>query len=229
LAAWATPNSSGRSFWEAAFDRSLDLSDAELADLSLLFKRLDKDHDGKIVPDEVPPCRAKDGFGLLDDNRNGSWELDEMLRADKPASNAGENLMVAVTPGAKDDAKDHVRWSWKRGLPYVSSPLCYRGRIWLLQSGGLVSVLDAKSGASLVDRARLSDRSEYYLSPVGAAGHVLAGSSEGTLYVLAAEAKELTVEHTVAFDEPLFATPAVLGGVVYLRTKTTMWAFGERK
>lgn len=227
-AAWSTPNASGRSFWEAAFDRSLELSDAEVADLSLFFKRLDQNQDGKVVPAEVPECRAKDSFGFLDADQNGSWELEEFRRAEARAA-PGENLMVAVGRGLSGDVKpEGARWTWKRGLPYVSSPLLYRGRIWLFQSGGLASVLDARSGESLIDRARLPDRAEYYLSPVGAAGHVLIGSAEGTLYLLAADAQELTIEHTATFPEGLFATPAVLGGIVYLRTATTMYAFGLR-
>lgn len=226
-AAWSTPNASGRSFWEAAFARSLELSDEEVADPALLFKRLDRDADGKVTREELPESRAKDAFGIFDANRSGAVELQEMLGAQALADVRGENLMVAVARGAEGDAKEQVRWSWKRGLPYVSSPLLYRGRIWLFQAGGLVSVLDAKTGEALVDRARLSDRSEYYLSPVGAAGHVLAGSAEGTLYVLDADADELVVEHSAVFDEGLFATPAVLGGVVYLRTATTLWALGE--
>jgi outer membrane protein assembly factor BamB len=226
FAAWSTPNATGRSYWEAAFDRSLELSDAEVADIGLFFKRLDKNDDGKVVPEEVPECRAKDAFGSIDADGNGSWERSEFVNPPS-ASAKGENLMVAVARGAAGDAgKEHVRWSWKRGLPYVSSPLCYRGRLWLFQSGGLVSVLDAKSGQALVDRERLSDRGEYYLSPVGAAGHVLAGSAEGTLYVFAAEGSELVIEHTVAFEEGLYATPAIQGGVVYLRTPTVQWAFG---
>jgi outer membrane protein assembly factor BamB len=230
FAAWSTPNAQGRSFWEAAFARSLDLSDAEIADPALLFKRLDKDADGKVVPDEVPECRAKDAFGFLDHDLNGAWDLAEIKSAETPSSSPGENIMVAVARGAAGDAsKEHVRWSWKRGLPYVSSPLLYRGRVWLFQAGGLVTALDAKTGTPLLDRVRLSDRSEYYLSPVGAAGHVLAGSAEGTLYVLAADAKELVVEHEVTFDEGLFATPAVVAGIVYLRTPTALWAFGEQK
>jgi outer membrane protein assembly factor BamB len=228
FAAWSTPNATGRSYWEAAFERSLELSDAEVADPSLLFKRLDRDGDGKVVRDELPECRAKDAFGAFDANRSGAWESDEFA-AGPPSSGPGENLMVAVARGAAGDAgKEHVRWSWKRGLPYVSSPLLYRGRIWLFAAGGLATVLDAKSGQPIVDRERLSDRAEYYLSPVGAAGHVLAGSAEGTLYVFAADAPELTIEHTATFDEGLFATPAVLGGVVYLRTATRMYAFGAR-
>ena len=84
----------------------------------------------------------------------------------------------------------------------------------------------ADSGAPVFQRSRLEDRSEYYLSPVGAAGHVILGSAEGTLYVLDAEADELTVQHEVSFDEELFATPAILDGTIYLRTTSTLWAFG---
>jgi outer membrane protein assembly factor BamB len=212
----------------AAPAEPLDAGAAVLTD----GERLDRDEDGAITPEEVPESRAKDSFGFLDANRNGKWELEEFTGAESRASAlaSGENLMVAVARGAAgNDARDHVRWSWKRGLPYVSSPLLYRGRIWLFQAGGLVSVLEAKTGKSILDRERLSDRSEYYLSPVGAAGHVIAGSAEGTLYLLDADADQLVIEHTVAFDEGLCATPAVLGGVVYLRTTSTLWVFGEAR
>jgi outer membrane protein assembly factor BamB len=226
-AAWSTPNATGRSFWEAAFERSLDLSEAEVADPTLIFARLDQDKDGKIVVAELPECRAKDSFGVLDGDRSGAWELAEFKSATTTTAASGENLMVAVPRGLEGDGgPERARWSWKRGLPYVSSPLVYRNRVWLCQSGGLVSALDAMTGEPVIDRTRLSDRAEYYLSPVGAAGHVLVGSAEGTLFLLAADAAELTIEHTVTFPEGLFATPAVLGGIVYLRTAHTLYAFG---
>jgi hypothetical protein len=64
---------------------------------------------------------------------------------------------------------------------------------------------------------------------VGAAGHVIVASAEGTLYVFAADKDELSIEHTATFDEELFATPAVLDGIVYLRSKETLWAFGKKQ
>ncbi|MEM1448993.1 MAG: PQQ-binding-like beta-propeller repeat protein [Planctomycetota bacterium] len=225
FAAWSTPNATGRSFWEGAFARSLDLSDEEVADPMKLFDRLDANDDGKIVPDEVPESRAKDAFMFLDRNFDGAWDRSEFGSPPTPAQ--GKNLMVAVARGAEGNATDSaVRWAWKRGLPYVSSPLLYRDRVWLFKSGGLATCLDAKTGKAIFQRERLSDRSEYYMSPVGAAGRVIVGTAEGTLYLLDASSEELKVTHTATFDEGLFATPAVLGGKVYLRTATTMWAFG---
>ena len=225
VAAWSTGNATGRSFWEGGFARSLELTDAEVEDPKLIFERLDADSDGKVTLEEMPECRAKDAYSFFDANQSGALEAEEF--SEFPTA-PGKNLMVAVARGAEGEAsEDQVRWSWSRGLPYVSSPLLYRGRIWLFKSGGIVTCLDAATGEALIDRKRLSDRSEYYMSPVGAGGHVIIGTAEGTLYLLDAEADELTVEHTAVFDEGLLATPAVVGGVVYLRTETALWAFAS--
>ena len=225
-AAWSTGEAEGRSFWEAAFTRSLELSDEEVADPALLFRRLDKNEDGKVVPDEVPECRAKDAFGFIDSDRDGVWTVEELTSPPKGASN-GRNLMVAVKRGGSGDVtKTHVRWTWTRGLPYVSSPLEYGGRLWLFKSGGIVTCLDAATGKPVFDRERLGDRGEYYMSPVGVADRVLIGSAEGTFYVLDAKADELSVLAEVDFGDELFATPAVLDGRVYLRSKSKLWAFG---
>ncbi len=226
-AAWSTPNSRGRSFWEGGFARSLELSDAEIADPSLLFDRLDMNSDGKVVREEVPECRAKDAFEFLDRDLDGSWDRDELLTAESNQGAPGKNLMVAVERGASgDSSKKNVRWTRSRGLPYVSSPLLYRDRIWLFKSGGIVTCLDAHTGEAILDRVRLADRGEYYMSPVGAAGRVLIGSAEGTLFVLDAETDELVVHQTATFEEGLFATPAILDGRIYVRTDSTLWAFG---
>ena len=228
FAGWSTPNATGRSFWDAGFARSLELSNDEIEDPARLFARLDANDDGKVVADEVPECRAKDAFGFLDRNASGAWEVDELVNAESPGATSGRNLMVAVPAGVQGKVSpESLRWTWTRGLPYVSSPLLYRGRLWLFKAGGIATCLDAATGSPIINRARLEDRSEYYMSPVGAAGHVIIGSAEGTLYVLDAEADELTVQHTANFDEGLFATPAVLNGKIYLRSTSTLWAFGD--
>ena len=227
-AAWSTPNATGRSFWEGGFGRSLELSDEEIADVSLLFERLDTNGDGKIEFDEVPECRGKDAFGFLDNNQNGTWELEELIAGSKVEPAPGANIMLALSRGADGQLEEKdLKWTHTRGLPYVSSPLLHQGRVWLFKAGGIVTCLDAETGEPIFGRSRLSDRSEYYLSPVAIGDVVLAGSAEGTLYVIDATADELSVLHSVVFDEELFATPAVVDGVVYLRSKETLWAFGQ--
>jgi outer membrane protein assembly factor BamB len=139
----------------------------------------------------------------------------------------GANVLMAIRRGGEGDVTEtHVEWTWKRGLPYVSSPLLYRDRIWLMKAGGMVSAIDADSGKRVLDRERLPDRSEYYMSPLGLAGHVLVGSAEGTLYVLDAESEGLEIVHYVDLEDGLFATPAVVNGSLLVRTENTLWCFG---
>ena len=228
FAAWSTSNATGRSFWDAGFGRSLDLSQEETEDPALLFARLDKNGDGHVEYEEMPECRAKDAFGVIDANQNGMWEVEELDWT--PPDIPGKNLMVAISRGGEGDVNEtHVNWSWKRGIPYVASPLLHRGKVWLFKAGGIVSCVDALSGEALIDRSRLSDRSEYYMSPVGAGEYVIAGSAEGTLYLIDADAEELSVKLELQFDEELFATPAVVDGTLFVRTKETLWAFATAK
>lgn len=229
-AGWSTPNSTGRAFWDAALGRSFELSDAEVADPNLIFTRLDRDGDDRVSRDEAPASRAKDAFGFLDRNGNGAWERDEFVNGDPGGKAPGRNVVVAISKGGSGDVTaSHVKWTGSRGIPYVASPLLYRGQLWLVKEGGLVSVLAASNGEPAVDRARLPSKSEYYMSPVGAAGYVLIGAAEGELYVVEAGAKEaLRVVHSTDLGERLFATPAVLEGKLYVRTERTLWAFGAQ-
>lgn len=228
FAAWSTPNSSGRGFWDAGFGRTLELSDEEVADPAILFRRLDTNKDGRVTPEEVPECRAKDAFNFIDVDGNGTWEEAELTGATKGPKAPGRNVMLAIPAGGEGMLmKEDLAWTYTRGLPYVASPLVHEGRVWLFKSGGVVTCLDAGTGEVVFGRSRLSDRSEYYLSPVAAGDLILAGSAEGTFYLLDARADELKVVHEVQFDGELFATPAVIDGVVYLRTKDTLYAFGS--
>ncbi|MFT5288212.1 MAG: outer membrane protein assembly factor BamB [Planctomycetota bacterium] len=227
FAAWSTSNATGRSLMEGTFGRSIKLSDAEIGNPRLFFERLDLDGDGHVKGEEVPESRAKDAFSFVDTNGNGSWEVEEFMSFSELDERPGKNIMVAIKRGGKGDIDaSGLRWTWRRGLPYVASPLLYRGRIWLFKSGGIATCLDAETGKAIFDRERLGDNSEYYLSPVGAAGHVIAGAVEGTMVVLKATADELEVVHSVHFEDGLFGTPAVLDGKIFMRTSTTMYAFG---
>ncbi len=227
FAAWSTSNATGRSLMEATFGRSLELSDEEIANPRILFERLDTDGDGRVMGDEVPESRAKDAFSFVDANGSGSWEVEELQGFANLEEAPGKNIMLAIKRGGEGDlGPDDLRWTWRRGLPYVASPLLYQDRIWLFKAGGIATCLDAKTGEAIFDRERLEDNSEYYLSPVGAAGHVIAGAAAGTMVVLKATGDELDVVHSTYFEEGLYGTPAVLDGKIYMRTTTTMYAFG---
>ena len=67
----------------------------------------------------------------------------------------------------------NVAWKQTRGLPYVPSPLYYRGHVYLVKDGGMVSCYDAKTGAPAYQQERLNALGNYYASPVAADGRVI--------------------------------------------------------
>jgi outer membrane protein assembly factor BamB len=186
----------------------------------------DRNKDGVLTKDEFPPGPLKDRFSQIDVDKDGRVtraEWDHM----REMFDSAENQLFAIRPGGKDDiTASHLLWKTNKHLPYVSSPLCYQGHVYTMQSGGMVSCYDAKSGAILYQAERVDAGGDYYSSAVGANGRVYIASQNGVVVVLdAGEAFKVLARNKL--DEQLFATPAVLDGHIYLRGDTHMFAFGE--
>jgi outer membrane protein assembly factor BamB len=137
-----------------------------------------------------------------------------------------QNLLVAVQPGGKGDITEtHVAWKATRGLPYVSSPLLYDGRVYLIRDGGMMSSFDAKTGRPYYLQERLEATESYYASPVAADGRIYVASVPGKLSVIKAGGDKPEILHQANFGERIFATPALAGDRLYLRTQTKLYAF----
>jgi outer membrane protein assembly factor BamB len=226
FAAWSTsdaaPDERGVATWG-----DYPFTAEERADAGRIIARLDANGDGQLEFDEIPVSRARDAFSFLDRNGNGLVTPEELAPLVEQPKGRGNNLMVAVAAGGKGDIKDtHVRWTHRRGLPYVASPLLYQGRLFLAKAGGLVTCLDAEGGGTLFGPERLEDHSEYYASPVGVDGHVILCSSDGTITVLRG-ADEFEVVRSVELGAAIHATPAVVDGTIYVRSERELWAFGK--
>jgi outer membrane protein assembly factor BamB len=170
--------------------------------LKIFFRFLDVDRDGEITHEEWKKLEA--------------W-LDEMKQA---------NGIFAIRPGEGERAPE-IAWQFPRGVPECPSPLYYKGRVWMVMNGGLVTCLDAKTGA-LVFQEHLAARGPYYASPVAGDGKIYAASARGELTVIEA-ADELKVLAHAELGERLLATPALSQGVVFVRTESKLWAFGSRE
>jgi outer membrane protein assembly factor BamB len=108
----------------------------------------------------------------------------------------------------------------------VPSPLVYQNRVYLMRNGGIVSCLDATTG-KLVYRARLGAGGPYYSSPIEAGNRLIVASGDGTVVVFTA-GDTLDVLARNDLGEPIFATPAVSNGVLYVRTASALSAFAQR-
>jgi outer membrane protein assembly factor BamB len=200
--------------------------DAPMPEFSMLLQA-DADGDGALSKPETAQSFLKDFFESNDTNKDGKITRDEwdgMVGFLKK----GQNALIAVKPGAKDDATESgVAWRATRGLPYVPSPLFYRGRIYLLKDGGLASCYEAKSGAAIYTQTRLGVSGSIYTSPVAADGRIYGATLEGIAFAYAAgEKPELLAK--VDLGERISATPAIAGNTLYYRSATRLWAFGTK-
>jgi len=189
--------------------------------------RFDTNKTGAINLSELNPV-MRDYMRGLDLNRDG--KIDKAEYEEIQATTAkGENLLVAVNPGGKGDiTQSHVAWKFTRGLPYVSSPLFYDGRIYLVKTGGMLSSVDAKTGQSYYTQERLDAPGDYYSSPVAGAGRIYIASLDGKLTVVKAGGDKPEILHQAEFGERILATPALVGDNLYLRTQSTLYAFGPQ-
>jgi outer membrane protein assembly factor BamB len=158
--------------------------------------------------------------GALDENE---WQ--RLVETLKMAANVDHGL-IAIKPGGRGVLPpDTVVWKETRGVAEVPSPLVYRGKVYMVTNGGILSVLRADSGA-LVYRERLGAPGLYFSSPVATGGRIYIGSGEGVLSVLT-DADRLEVLARNDFGEPIVATPALADGHIYVRTARHLYAFGE--
>ena len=184
----------------------------------------DADGDGRFTFAELPPGPAKERFKHLDGNRNGFVERAEWeTMADIFAR--VENQAFAVKPDAKGQVSDAgVRWRFKKGLPYVGSPLFYGGRFYLVKDGGMLTCLDPQTGRALYQEERLGPIGPYYASLLGADGRLYVTSQRGTVVVVRA-GDTLEVLARNELGETAQASPAALGDTLYVRTEGHLAAF----
>lgn len=138
-----------------------------------------------------------------------------------------ENVIVAIQPGGQGDVSEtHVLWRYERFIPFCASPLAYDGRIFMLKDGGILTGLDAATG-KVLKTGRLGAAANYYASPVAGDGKLYLLSQKGTLSVVSAT-DSWKVLNSAEFNEEGYATPALLDGLIYLRTSGHLYCFGAQ-
>ncbi len=190
--------------------------------------KADASGDGKLSEKEVDATPLKGFFKSNDTNHDGFITRDEwegMINYLKK----GKNRMVAVKPGGKGDITDsHVAWERKKGLPYVPSALLYRGAIFLVKDGGMVSSFDAASGEPRYEQQRIGLDGSFYASPVAADGRIYLVNLNGKAAAISAGDKPEVLSRA-DFGERVAATPAIADDTLFVRTETKLFAFKAAK
>jgi outer membrane protein assembly factor BamB len=191
-----------------------------------MLPKNDANKNGTLEADEIPEGPLKSRFPQIDRDKDGhatrrEWE--DMRRI----FDAARNRLIAIKPGGSGDVTEtHVLWERTKDIPYVSSPLCYRGLLFLAKDGGLIAAVDAKTGKS-EKQERIVPGATYYSSPVGGDGKVYLCTQRGDVSVISAEPRWRVLSRS-RFDEDIYATPAIVDGRIYVRTSGHLWCFAKQ-
>ncbi len=137
-------------------------------------------------------------------------------------------LAVAVPLDSEGDVTGKVLWRLERGTPYVPSPLLAGDRLWFTRTNeAILTCVDVKTGKVLIDQARLSRLRSIYASPVAADGRIYLSDREGTTLVLK-QSDKLEILATNHLDEPIDASPVIVGKQLLLRGEKHLYCIEEK-
>jgi outer membrane protein assembly factor BamB len=135
------------------------------------------------------------------------------------------NFMAIYIDGAKGDltGSDRVLWSRKQQPPYVPSPLLYRGAVYYHRHyQGVLSRINAKTGAEEPGPMRLPTITDVYGSPVAAAGRIYITDLRGTTRILEATATPKFLGRN-RLDDSFSATTVLVGDEILLRGRKFLY------
>jgi outer membrane protein assembly factor BamB len=147
-------------------------------------------------------------------------------------AHGGKSPLFAIRPSAKGDislaegstSNDSIAWSVPNGGSYISTPVVYRGYIYLANYNGVLRCFDFKTGGKVFEE-RLGADAVCSSSLVAADGKVYCPTEDGVVHVIKAGPK-LEVLAKNELGDPCLATPAISQGVLYFRTAGSLMAIG---
>ena len=149
-------------------------------------------------------------------------ETDSGLIIAQCGEGTSESFVYAVRPSPDGKSAQKV-YEVNHSGGYVPSPIAVGSRLYLWKENGYVTCLNAETGEQI-----WSERTEgpFYGSPVALNGRLYAITRRGDLVILPM-GDHFTAPARLSLGEGSFATPAVAGGRMYLRTFTHLISAGE--
>lgn len=129
-----------------------------------------------------------------------------------------------ISPTANEPAKA-IAWSTEQGGSYISTPVVYKGQIYLGNTNGVLRSYNSRSGEKIYEQ-RLAPGASIYASLTAGDHKIFCPSEDGTVYVVKA-GPDFKLLSANSLDGPCFATPAISDGKMYFRTTSSLVAVGQ--
>lgn len=190
------------------------------------LKKYDKDNNQRIQPEEMKSDPFAEHFGWIDANSDGYIDRAEYDFVRTGTSTSGHGITAIRLGGSGDLTPTNVVWRLKKSYPNIPAPLVYRDVMYLMKEGGIVTSLNPATGEVLKMGRTPEALEEYYASPVAADGKIFMVSANCKVTVLKAGA-QWEVLATNDLDEECWATPAIAGNSLIIRTRASVYSFAD--
>jgi outer membrane protein assembly factor BamB len=134
------------------------------------------------------------------------------------------SLIAVRTDGTGDVTRTHIAWTMRRAAPFTPSPLLVDDDLYVVNDLGIVSCLDARTGAVQWQQRIGGNHSA---SPVFADGRIYFLSEEGVATVIA-PGKQFRKLATNELDGAALASMAVARASIFIRTDGHLYRIGIR-
>ncbi|HYN01535.1 MAG TPA: PQQ-binding-like beta-propeller repeat protein [Vicinamibacteria bacterium] len=172
---------------------------------------------------EVEGTWMTEHFGYLDVDGSGCVSAEEwgVLGAEMGTDDWG----VFAIQVERETGPPKVLWNYRKNVSYIPSPIVYEN-VFYMAKDGIVTSLDPRTGA-LHKRDRLGpEKMKVYASPVAGDGKVYFAGLEGQVAVVKA-GPQWEVLGVNDLDEEIYATPAIVEGRLYVRTRGRLYSFSQ--
>jgi outer membrane protein assembly factor BamB len=136
-------------------------------------------------------------------------------------------VLAPADPSGQAGGPSPLAWSVRARAPFTTTPLAYRGLLYVIATNGVLDAYNVETGAE-VYRARVPVGSGFSASPIAADGKIYLSNEDGGMAIVAAEP---TFGHVGTNDigEPIMATPALSRGVMFVRAMNGVFAIGRKR
>jgi outer membrane protein assembly factor BamB len=122
---------------------------------------------------------------------------------------------------------DHCLRSFDGQRTYGPSPIAYGDYVYLMTGNGSITCLDAKTAKMAYEGARVPKSTMFMASPVAFEGKILLTIEEGDTFVLKKAGPQHEVLRTNSLGEPVYASPAIADGNIFIRGEQHLYAIGK--
>ena len=137
---------------------------------------------------------------------------------------------MAIRLGGSGDltGSSNMVWQYDKGTAYVPSSILIGNYLYLVSDRGIITCLEAASGKVVYEGGRIPVPATFTASPIAFDGKILLTSEDGDTYIIKTGPKHEVIA-TNPVGEPVYASPAISDGMIFIRGEKHLFCIGSGK